>query len=39
MAHLVNADVESSKDSGGESKSMGGATISIDDGSSESDAR
>jgi hypothetical protein len=39
MAHLINIDVESSKDSGGESKSTGGTTISIDDGSSESDAR
>jgi len=39
MAHLVNVDVESGKDSGGKSKSTGGTTISNDDGSSESDAR
>ena len=39
MAHLINIDVESSTDSGGKSKSKGGSTISIDDGSRETDAR
>jgi hypothetical protein len=39
MAQLVNIEIESSTDSGSKAKSMGGATISIDGGSRESDAR
>jgi hypothetical protein len=37
MAQLVSIDITSSKDSGSKSKSKGGATISNDDGSRESD--